>query len=111
MQSASSRIWTRVAVSIFYDDNHYITGTSTTKNRLYLLEKTKRVHNYIVCNQEINYYYYFTPCEFVSPALAVGPSFDSEWQHVSSGLQDSSQYFVRYLERCNLHGLVSFSDF
>ena len=28
MQPASSRIWTRVAVSISYDDNHYITGTS-----------------------------------------------------------------------------------
>ena len=28
MQSASSRFWTRVAVSISYDDNHYITGTS-----------------------------------------------------------------------------------
>ena len=28
MQSASSRIWTRVAVSISYDDNHYNTGTS-----------------------------------------------------------------------------------
>ena len=28
MQSVSSRIWTRVAVSISYDDNHYTTGTS-----------------------------------------------------------------------------------
>ena len=28
MQSVSSRIWTRVAVSISYDDNHYIMGTS-----------------------------------------------------------------------------------
>ena len=27
MQSVSSRIWTRVAVSMSYDDNHYITGT------------------------------------------------------------------------------------
>ena len=27
MQSVSSRIWTRVAVSISYDDNHYATGT------------------------------------------------------------------------------------
>ena len=27
IQSASSRIWTRVAVSISYDDNHYTTGT------------------------------------------------------------------------------------
>ena len=28
MQSVSSRMWTRVAVSISYDDNHYTTGTS-----------------------------------------------------------------------------------
>ena len=28
MQSAWSRIWSRVAVSISYDDNHYTTGTS-----------------------------------------------------------------------------------
>ena len=28
MQSVSSRIWTRVAVSISYDDNHYTTGIS-----------------------------------------------------------------------------------
>ena len=28
MQSVSSRIWTRVAVSISYDDNHYTAGTS-----------------------------------------------------------------------------------
>ena len=28
MQSASFRIWTRVAVSISYDDNHYTMGTS-----------------------------------------------------------------------------------
>ena len=28
MQSVSSMIWTRVAVSISYDDNHYTTGTS-----------------------------------------------------------------------------------
>ena len=27
MQSVSSKIWTRVAVSISYDDNHYTTGT------------------------------------------------------------------------------------
>ena len=29
MQSVSFRIWTRVAVSISYDNNHYTTGTST----------------------------------------------------------------------------------
>ena len=31
MQSISSRIWTRVAVSISYDDNDYTTGTSYSK--------------------------------------------------------------------------------
>ena len=30
MQSVSARIWTRVAVSISYDDNDYTTGTSQT---------------------------------------------------------------------------------
>ena len=29
MQSVSSRIWTRVAVSSSSDDNHYTTGTSS----------------------------------------------------------------------------------
>ena len=28
MQSVSSKIWTRIAVSISCDDNHYTTGTS-----------------------------------------------------------------------------------
>ena len=31
MQSVSTRIWTRVTVSISYDDNHYTTGTSKAK--------------------------------------------------------------------------------
>ena len=30
MKSVSSKIWTSVAVSISYDDNHYTTGTSIT---------------------------------------------------------------------------------
>ena len=34
MQSVSSRIWTRVAMSNSYDDNHYTTGTSTFSNIL-----------------------------------------------------------------------------
>ena len=29
MQSVSSKIWTRVAVFISYDDNNYTTGTSS----------------------------------------------------------------------------------
>ena len=34
MQSVSSRIWTRVAVSISYDDNDYTTGTSIATGHL-----------------------------------------------------------------------------
>ena len=37
MQSVSSRIWTRVAVSISCDDNHYTTGTSTYLHYIYHL--------------------------------------------------------------------------
>ena len=32
MQSVSSRIWTRITVSISYDNNHYTTGTSRIRN-------------------------------------------------------------------------------
>ena len=39
MLSASSRIWTRVAVSISYDDNHYTTGTS---KKGWVLSKTQK---------------------------------------------------------------------
>ena len=36
MLSVSSRIWTRVAVHISYDDNHYTTGTSSIYLSIYL---------------------------------------------------------------------------
>ena len=41
MQSFSSRIWTRVVVSISYDDNHYTTGTSNTKKMINKKNKKK----------------------------------------------------------------------
>ena len=34
MQSVSSRIWTRSAMFISYDDNHYTTGTSNNKRQI-----------------------------------------------------------------------------
>ena len=40
MQSVSSRIWTRVAVSIFYDDTHYTMSTSLRKDNT-------NINNYI----------------------------------------------------------------
>ena len=41
MQSVSSKIWTRVAVSISCDDNHYTTGTSFPKTS-YSQKKNKK---------------------------------------------------------------------
>ena len=35
MQSVSSRIWTHVAVSISYDDNHYTTNAYLSYIELY----------------------------------------------------------------------------
>ena len=35
----------------------------------------------------------------------------SEWRQVSSGLQDSSQYFGQYEQWCSLDGLGASSDF
>ena len=37
IRSVSSRIWTHVAVSISYDDNHYTTGTSFVRLHLHIL--------------------------------------------------------------------------
>ena len=42
MQSISSRIWTRVTVSISYDDNHYTMSTS-------ILETITEVFNWLSC--------------------------------------------------------------
>ena len=67
MQSVSSRFWTRDAVSISYDDNHYTTGTSFIIIIIILLF-----------------------WEFFTPALADVFSLKSKWQRVSSNLQDSS---------------------
>ena len=51
MQSVTSRIWTRVAVSISYDDNHYTTGTSIESLILSLMNMiwiNYRVHKRLV---------------------------------------------------------------
>ena len=42
MQSVSSRIWNRVAVTISYHDNHYTTGTSVTYEQLFSKVRLQR---------------------------------------------------------------------
>ena len=54
MQSVWSRIWTRDAVSISYDDNHYTTGTSNInigKNFLNLLDRHFNRDNWKMFNR------------------------------------------------------------
>ena len=46
MQSVSSKIWTRVAVSISYDDNNYTMGTSRLGQ--IVCDKDRVVHRCIV---------------------------------------------------------------
>ena len=41
------------------------------------------------------YHYYFTSWKFFTPALAGDISHEFEWQQVSSGFKDSSQYSSR----------------
>ena len=54
MQSVSSRIWTRLAVSISYDDNHYTMGTFcfilSDKSDFHIIDNQSiAVHNFANC--------------------------------------------------------------
>ena len=55
--------------------------------------------------------YYITPCKFLTRALADGLSLESEWQQVTTGFQDSSQYCGRPQQLFIFDGLYSSSDF
>ena len=57
------------------------------------------------------YYNYFTPWEFFTPVLTNDLSLVSEWQQVSLGLQDSSQYSGQSQQCYSLNGLNSSSSF
>ena len=63
MQSVSSRIWTRVAVSISFDDNHYTTGTT----------RIPHTHTYI----HIHIYIYICVCVCVCVCIYSTPLRDA----------------------------------
>ena len=50
MQSVSSRIWTRVAVSISYDNNHYTMGTSLFFSLVSLFNGISTFVGYLMLN-------------------------------------------------------------
>ena len=55
--------------------------------------------------------YYFTSYEIFTHVLADGLSLESEWQQVSSGFQDSSQYYGWSQKCCNWVSLDLSSNF
>ena len=57
------------------------------------------------------YYYYFIPSEFFAPTLTGGFYLESEWQQVSSGLQDSFGYSGRSQQCCSRNGSNSPTNF
>ena len=59
MHSVSFRIWTRVAVSISYDDNHYTTGTS-----FMILFYVFNIIIIIIYDQHLNIFYLIARLEF-----------------------------------------------
>ena len=78
MQSVSSWIWTRVAVSISFNDNHYTMATSlyiieyilsvlnwntwnyTTHYNIFVFERNTCYHNYMQMNFGIKYCIWYT---------------------------------------------------
>ena len=77
MQSISSRIWTRVAVSIAYDDNHYTTGTSSdyiysehgiipglASGISIVPNNSLSVLLYLSCNKTLSLFYVRVDCSF-----------------------------------------------
>ena len=61
--------------------------------KIFLIEKCQDSHNFLkyFCHVLSILDLLFTPLEFLTSVLADGFSLESEWQQVSSSLQDSSQ--------------------
>ena len=53
----------------------------------------------------------YSLCDFFTQALACGHSVESETEHISSVLQDSSQYFVQSHQCCCMNSLDPSSNF
>ena len=60
---------------------------------------------YLSLRCQCDYRYYYTLYEFSTPVLVDCLSLETEWQQVSSGPQDSSQYSGRSQQYCNLNDL------
>ena len=59
MQSVSSRIWTRVAVSISYDDNHYTTGTTVNSFiEIFLVTLEYRYNSFKIMSITFPFFFY-----------------------------------------------------
>ena len=62
-QTASSKIWTRVAVSIFYDDNHYIMYLDAAEAKMTtmkMMAMDNKLWNLI--SRDWAYFFFFFSC-------------------------------------------------
>ena len=90
---------------VHWDGKIYYSASSLFSSFLIVTSSLSR-------DQEIYYYYIIIiPVEFFTSVLADGFSLESEWQQVSSGLQDSSQYSACSQQCCHLDSLYPSSNF
>ena len=66
MQSVLSRNWTRIAVSISCDDNHYTTGTRVLNMMVNAHTRTYRINSYRSLGNGTNRFCYHYPWEWFS---------------------------------------------
>ena len=72
MQLASSRIWTRVAVSFSYDYNHYTTGTSLNQTKLYRCLIQSKLDYFIYEAARKSYLRKIETLHHLGPCIALG---------------------------------------
>ena len=83
MQSVSSRIWTRVAMSMSYDDNHYTTGTSKGIDTQVISNLVFRFFVYYIWNKnlkKVNITFEII-CEPTHHKIYIHIMIKSCWQH------------------------------
>ena len=107
MQSVSSRIWTRVAVSISYDDNHCTMGTSSIascrSSRLFRLLHRTAVHKFLLDGQYLSVHAYesikkrrFWVCLYFLQQCLANRVFLTWRACEMGGIWPCSCYFVRW---------------
>ena len=107
--------WTQVSQTIGEHSTHSANGliiiSSNIKPDNYVWIISILYKEYLQPNNCGENYNYCILLEFFTPAFVGGLSQESEWQQVSSGVQDSPEYSHRSQQCCSLNSLDSSTDF